>query len=497
MQFQESKNKNNSIGSADNNKLHRYYARSPLNFSTITGVRHLGIPRLKGHPLLGRIPQLFQQNGILHNLIAAGKLAEQHSSGMCYYWLAHKPVLIITKPDHIHKLLIDHHNDLCKGISFTMFRKFMGPNITVDSPELWKIKKDIYSDWLHKPSILAEHEPKMLALVHKYASYLQSQNDQVINLREVFNSYALEVLLSTTLLPNGYSPEMVKKFLDYHAFVTREIFEYRNIFKWLLPPIFRPLLKSKSTRNPEEICKEMRERLNNDFLCPHETELKNGNNFVASIYGLSSHQKDEPLIADPHVFGDTSMMLLAGQDTNLATFQFTVKLLCAHPHVEEKLRKELREHLMGQEFTVENVNKVQYLDMVVKEAMRMFPPVLFLPRDVAKPFKLGDAYLKKGDIVIFAPYLTHHLESVWEEHHLFKPERFDKQNKIPHQAYLPFGVGAHLCIGQRFAWQEIKLLLAAIYLNHSIQIENNDFEISLEQGALKPKTVPMARVIAV
>lgn len=511
MQFHEDKNKQevharkiarpsrgHSVSPAiPAHKWRRFYSRLPINFSTFTGLRHPGIPRLRGNPILGRLPYLLQKNGILNNLIEAGKLAEQHSSGMCYYWLGPKPILVITKPEHVHQLLIDHHNDLYRGVSFTIFKKFMGPNITVDPPAIWKTKKDVYSDWLYKTSILAEHEPKMIALVNKYVSYLEAQKGQLLNLREIFNSYALEVILSTTLLPEGYSPENVEKFLGYHAYVTREIFEYRNIFKWLLPSPLRRLVYREPPEKSEAVCQEMRDRLNDIFLCPHEEEIRKGNNFVHSIYNLTPHQPNDSLISDPNVFGDTSMMLLAGQDTNLATFQFTVKLLSAHPEVEEKLRQELQENLKGQDFTVENVHKIQYLDMVVKEAMRMFPPVLFLPRDVAKPFTLGEAHLKKGDIVIFAPYLTHHLESVWEDHHLFKPERFDKHNKVPPQAYLPFGAGTHMCIGQRFAWQEIKLLLAAIYLNHTIKVEDNDFEISLEQGALKPKTVPMARVIPV
>lgn len=473
------------------------YMHLPVNLSSFTGWRYPHIPRLKGHPLLGRIPHITQDNGILNNLLTAGNLAEQHESGMCYYWLAHKLVLIITQPNHIHQLLIDHHKDAIRGSSFSMFRKFMGSNITVDLADEWKKKQTIYHDWLSKNSILAQHEQKMLKVINKYMTYLETHRNQVIDLKDFFNRYILEVLLSTVLLPEGYSSECVEQLLEYHDYVTREIFEYRNIFKWLLPSFLRRLIYQQSYNQIDQICSHMRNQLNEVLLQPNEKTIKTSNNFINSIYKLTEHSQDDALISDKNVFGDTCMMLLAGQDNNLATFQFLVKLLRANPSVETKLRSELQNQLKNKEFNLENINKISYLDNVLKETLRMYPPVAFIPRDVVKPFTIDRAPLTRGDIIIFSPFLTHHLVSVWEKPNEFIPERFEDKNKIQHQAYIPFGAGGHMCIGQRIAWQEIKLLVAAIYLTYTIQIENNSFELTLAQGSLKPKIKPLARFIPI
>lgn len=474
--------------------INQIYLKLPLNFSTLTGWRYPHIPRLLGNPILGRAPHFLRDNGVLSNLLAAGKLAENHSSGMCYYWLGNKLVLVVTKPEHLHQLLIENNQNICRGPSFKIFKTFMGSNITVDPPETWKQKKDIYGSWLSKAPMLAQHEEKMQALVKKYLAHLDANQNQAINLEKFLNGYTLEALLHTVMVPGGAQPQCKEKLLEYHEYVTKEVFDFINVFKWLMPSFVRRLVFKDKQTVPELKCK-MHQALDNALLTPNETSIKTTENFIHSIYNLSEHKKDERLITDKSVFGDTNMLLLAGQDTTLTTLQFLIKLLCAHPNVATKLHNELKEHLQGQEFTLANINKVTYLDMIVKETLRLYPPVLFIPRDVAQDFVLGDAPLKKGDTVIFSPYLTHRLASLWEDPELFKPERFDKNNKIMHQAYLPFGAGANICIGQHFAWQEIKLLIAAIYLNYNVKIENNDFEISLAQGALKPKATPIARFI--
>lgn len=473
--------------------LNQLYINSPLNFSTITGWRYPHIPRLKGNLILGRVPHLLRENGVLDNLVAAGKLAEKHDSGMCYYWLGNKLVLVITQPKHIHQLLIDNNTNICRGPSFKIFKTFMGSNITVDPPDTWKLKKEIYGDWLSKASTLSQHEPKMQALAKKYLAYLASKKNEWVDLEKIFNGYTLESLLNTVIVPQGAEHQCKEKLLAYHDYVTREVFDFVNVFKWLMPPFVRRLIFKGEKQTPAELKCKMHDALNQALLAPNETSIKNSENFIHSIYNLTEHKEDDTLISDPSVFGDTNMLLLAGQDTTLTTLQFLVKLLSAHPEAENKLRNELNEQLKGKELTLENLNNVPYLEMVIKETLRLFPPVLFIPRDVAQAFMLGEIPLSKGDTIIFSPYLTHRLPSLWENPEQFKPERFDKSHKIEHQAYLPFGAGANICIGQRFAWQEIKLLVAAIYLNYTVEIKDNDFEISLAQGALKPKTIPLAR----
>lgn len=479
-------------------RLANIYSTLPINFSSLTGWRYPFIPRLMGNPFLGRLPHLLARDGVLNNLLTAGDLATKHPSGMCYYWVANKLILLITKPEHIHQLLITNNNNISRDSAYKVLSLFLGPNITVDEKPEWKLKKEVYSDWLFKPDMLEQHEPKMCLLVNDYINKLNAKQYQSINLQNLFASFTLDILLNTVLLPhNNNANHCLEKLLAYQEQATDNLFEFRSIFKLLLPSLLRRFLFKGKLQNPSEVKCSMRKNFNEILLAPNEQEIKTTNNFINSIYQLSENQAFDKLIDDTNVFGDTNMLMLAGQETSIATFQFVIKLLCANPIVEARLREELQMIFKDNEFSIDNINKITYLDMILKETLRLFPPVPFLPRDVIKRFTIGDVTLSKGDIVIFSPYLTHHLSTIWEQPEKFEPERFNKNIKLIPQAYIPFGAGQNMCIGQRFAWQEIKLFLAALYLNFHIEMVDNDFQVSLTQGALKPKTIPLARLIAI
>lgn len=475
-------------------KLNKLYINSPINFSTLTGWRYPQIPRLKGNPILGRLPMLLAEEGVLNNLFAAQQLALTHDSGMCYYWVANKMILLVTQPEHIRQLLIENHSNISRESAYKVFKLFIGSNITVDPAELWKTKKEIYSDWLYKPDILRQHEPKMQIVTEKYLSYLKSNTNQPINLQEFFPKFTLDTLLNTTICP--HAANKLDQLLDYQENNLGKLFRFKSIFKWLMPQIIQQLFLRKQLQESAHLKNEIRKKFDEIVLKPNQQELKNTENFINSIYKLTTHQPNDELIHDPNVFGDANMLLVSGQETSVTTLSFAIKLLCANPDIENKFRQELTEHLKDKELTIENINKVHYLDLVLKETLRLFPPVPFLPRDIIKPFKIGEIPLRKGDIVTFSPYVTHRLETIWEQPEKFMPERFDNE-KIPHQAFIPFGAGANMCIGQRFAWQELKLLLSAIYLNYHVEIENNNFDLTLAQGSLKPKYPAIAKFVPV
>lgn len=102
--------------------------------------------------------------------------------------------------------------------------------------------------------------------------------------------------------------------------------------------------------------------------------------------------------------------------------------------------------------------------MVIKEAMRLYPPAWIVPREAAQDDTIGGFAVKKGDKVLTSPYGMHHSERQWESPNDFVPERFapDKLKSIHRFAYFPFGGGARLCVGNNFAMMEMQLVLAMI-----------------------------------
>lgn len=120
----------------------------------------------------------------------------------------------------------------------------------------------------------------------------------------------------------------------------------------------------------------------------------------------------------------------------------------------------------SQEFFDIVVNGSPYLDAVIKESLRLYPPVIRIERRVTseKGYTISGVHLPKDTLIEISTYAVHHDEKYFPDPFVFKPERFLLENKhlLTPYTYLPFGQGPRNCVGMRFAYQEIKLCLAKI-----------------------------------
>jgi cytochrome P450 len=477
-------------------KAWKVYTHSPVNLSSITGWRYPGIPRLLGNPLVGRAIKLFNKNGLLDNLLEAGKLATNHPSGMCYYWIANKCVLLITKPEHIQHVLVKNDEHLARdpSSSFGILKKFFDTSILIDPHELWKKKRSTYGHWLLNRSSLNSYEPLLKEIIERFISRIESQENTFQSIENLFVTFVLAVTVSC-LLFSRVTPEKMVNIVDYVSKIGNKVVNFNSIASWTLPGMISKLLFN-DYKDLETFKREMKNDFKEILLGLDEEAVRNTDNFLHAIFKFNCSEEEGTLLDSRYVFGDISTVLFTAADTTASTFQFTIKLLCAHPRVEEKLHQELRKHLRDKEFSIKNVGEVNYLDMVIKEAMRLYPAAIMSPRDVISPFELEGLPLSKGDVVLYSPYITHRLNYLWENPEQFDPERFVDKEKIPRYAHIPFGAGPHACVGQQFALQNLKMLLAAIYMKYNIELENNNFDLNnfnINEGAIKLIDPVMAR----
>lgn len=158
-----------------------------------------------------------------------------------------------------------------------------------------------------------------------------------------------------------------------------------------------------------------------------------------------------------------------GFETSSTAMSFAAHEIATHPDVQVKLRQEINDVLQeaNGEVTYEAINKLKYLDAIVSEVLRLYPPVIFLERMCKKNYELPPALpnekpftLRKG-MVVFAPVAAiHHDEKHYDNPEKFSPERFLDNNAYHNSPYyIPFGYGPRMCIANRFAILEVKVLL--------------------------------------
>lgn len=165
--------------------------------------------------------------------------------------------------------------------------------------------------------------------------------------------------------------------------------------------------------------------------------------------------------SDREIRDQVMTLMFAGHDTSTSTVTFTLHELARHPDVVAKLREEQDRVLGSSSPSAEQLEReLPYLEMVVDEVLRLYPPAWIGPRRAVRDFEFGGYSVPRGAYVNYSSWASHRLPEVFPEPEAFVPERFTRERKaaLPRGAYIPFGGGQRVCIGKRFGQTEVKLV---------------------------------------
>jgi cytochrome P450 len=165
--------------------------------------------------------------------------------------------------------------------------------------------------------------------------------------------------------------------------------------------------------------------------------------------------------SDREVRDQLMTLMFAGHDTSTSTLTFMMYELARRPDVVEKLQEEQDRVLGGETPDIEKLEReMPYLDMVLDEVLRLYPPAWIGPRRAVRGYEFNGHTVPKGAYVNYCSWASHRIPEVFPDPEAFNPERFTRERKaeLPRGAYVPFGGGKRICIGKRFGQVEVKLV---------------------------------------
>jgi len=166
-------------------------------------------------------------------------------------------------------------------------------------------------------------------------------------------------------------------------------------------------------------------------------------------------------------------ILIAGHETVGSTAGFITYLVSKHPDIERRMVSEIDSALNGTRPTFEDLPKLKYTNMIVREALRLYPSAWTISRQALEDDRIGPYDIRKGSTIMLSPYVMHRNPKYWNNPEAFIPERFTPEEieRRPKHSYVPFGGGPRGCIGDHFALTELTLLTAMIYQRFTLQVE--------------------------
>lgn len=198
-----------------------------------------------------------------------------------------------------------------------------------------------------------------------------------------------------------------------------------------------------------------------------------GGQDMFSQFATATHE-DGSLMPVSAVVDHMNFLMMAAHDTITSSATSLIWLLAANPDWQEKVRQELRAVTGGEGEPVEydDLGKLELTEMAFKEALRILPPVPSIPRRALRDFEFGGYRIPAGTQVGINPHLVHHQEEHWPDPSRFDPMRFTPDRvKARHKyAWVPFGGGAHMCLGLHFAYMQVKILAAHVLTRYEVQI---------------------------
>ena len=176
-------------------------------------------------------------------------------------------------------------------------------------------------------------------------------------------------------------------------------------------------------------------------------------------------------------------MLIAGHDTSTALLAWVFALLGQHPEIHDQLVKD-----------IDTQEKSALLDHVIKESLRLYPPIHIGNRRIAEEMDFDGDKVPKDERLFYSIYLTHRDPEIWENAEDFCPERFAHGRKTPPMSYIPFGGGPRACIGAAFGQAEVRIVMTRLLQTFNFE-PVNPFQIHPHMGAtLEPQPGVMMKV---
>ena len=208
---------------------------------------------------------------------------------------------------------------------------------------------------------------------------------------------------------------------------------------------------------------------------------------LLSMLLLARYENREPM-NEHQIRDEVVTMLLAGHETTALALSWSCYLLSRHPHIQSALAAEVDEVLGVREPTVDDVSRLRRCEYAINEAIRLYPPAWAIGRQAIGSCEIGGYRVPAGMTIFIAPWVLHRDPRYFEDPAEFRPDRWagGLAKRLPRFAYMPFGGGPRVCIGNRFAMMEAVLILASIEQRFVLEAQNESPE-PFPSITLRPK----------
>ncbi len=363
--------------------------------------------------------------------------------------LLHSPVIFMLGPEANHFVTVAHpENFHWRESSFGDLIPLLGDGLLTIDDAYHDRAREIMMPAFHREQVAASVEA-MVAEATPAIARLRS--GEVVDVYEWMRNLAMRIAMRALL---GLDPDEAGKGAAAAEHFERALGFYGIDFhlRLLRGPgsPWSKMVRSRSVLD-EIVYGEIGQRR----AAPDESRM----DILSLLVGVRDEAGEG--FTDREIRDQVMTLMFAGHDTSTSTLTFMMHELARHPGVLAGLCAEQDEVLKGEAPDIDRLEReMPYLDMVLDEVLRLYPPAWIGPRRAVRDFEFNGHRVSRGAYVNYCSWASHRIPEVFPEPEAFIPERFTRERKaeLPRGAYVPFGGGRRICIGKRFGQTEVKLV---------------------------------------
>jgi cytochrome P450 len=413
------------------------------------GVKRAGPPGPRGHLLLGSLREV--QRAPLELLCDGFR----RYGDVVRFRFGATRALFLAHPDDIRHVLHDNHRNYDKhNIDYAMLRRLLGNGLLTSDGEFWHRQRRLMAPMFHRQRVAGFCNlmvASTLEMLERWEAAGQSGApfDVAAEMARLTLVIVAKALFSADVSDDA---EAIGAALTE---VNRQLGEFSLLDMLWMIPTPRKRRFSAAVRTLDQVVGKIIEQR-------RRTAYRN-QDLLSMLLEAVDEETSEGM-TPRQVRDEVLTLLLAGHETTANALAWTWHLLSQNPEAENRLHHEIAGVLGERAPNALDLPQLPYTRMAIEESMRLYPPAWAISRNAIGDDEIGGYRVPRKTNILISSFVTHRHPAFWEAPERFDPERFspERSEGRPNFAYLPFGGGPRICIGNGFAMTEAQLVVATV-----------------------------------
>jgi cytochrome P450 len=375
----------------------------------------------------------------------------QEYGNIAHYKIGWNHIVFLNHPDYIREVLVVQNDNFVKERTVRRSKMLLGEGMITSEGAQHRAQRQVAQPAFHRQRI-PEYADTMVGEAARMRDQWRHGEERniAIDMMHLTLNVVSETLFATDLRDEVHElADAINRIMGLYNFLVM-----LPAAEWLVhvrPPGLAAFVRAR--KRIDAVAHRMIEA--------HRQHHSDGSSLLDLMLADSP---DRSPASEKSLRDQVITIFLAGYETVANALAWTWYLLSQNPHCERRFHEEIDRELQGRLPAYEDVPRLRYVEMVMAESMRLYPPAWAMGRYALNDFQLGEFFLPAKTTVLMSQFITHRDPRFFPDPLRFDPERFTPEAKARRAkfTYFPFGAGFRQCIGESFAWMEGVLLLATL-----------------------------------